>query len=194
MATPEQFISIFSQEIAKLATTTAPKAAQTAIADSFSNWDWSIPTWDLIILVIFFLTVFFYSFALGRDRILGILISTYIALAVSYSMPFTDELQKAIDQTGFLAFKISAFVIVFFLMFFLLFRSRLIQSVSVFSGNSLQIIFFSFLLVGLLTSIILSFLPQQALDNLTFFTNYIFLSDIARFLWIILPVMALAFF
>jgi len=189
----EEFINAFTGQISQMAEEATTKASSGGFTEFLTHIDWSIPGWDLIILIIFVVTVFFYSFALGRDRILGILISTYIALAVSHTLPFMDDLQNAIDATGFFAFKVSAFVIVFLLTFFLLFQSVLIQSVKVVRGGFFQVILFSFLLVGLLISIILSFLPSVAVSHLTFFTQAVFLSDLGKFLWIALPVIALAF-
>lgn len=78
-------------------------------------------------------------------------------------------------------------------VFFLLFQSVLVQSFRALSGGSIQILLFSFLLTGLLTSIILSFLPSPAINHLTYFTQVVFLSDLGKFLWLVLPVLALAF-
>jgi len=191
--TAEEYVKTFTNQVSELAGETATKASSGGFTEFLSNLNWSVPSWDIIILIIFVITVFVYSLALGRDRILGILISTYIALAVSFGLPFMDALQKAIDSTGFFAFKVSAFVVVFLFTFFLLFQSVLIQSVKVVRGGFWQVILFSILLVGLLTSVILSFLPQEALNHLSEFTKAVFLSDMAKFLWIILPVIALAF-
>jgi len=189
----EEFINAFTGQISQMAEEATTKASGGGFTEFLTYIDWSIPTWDLIILIIFVVTVLFYSFALGRDRILGILISTYIALAVSHAIPFMDDIQKAIEQTGFFAFQVSAFVIVFIITFLLLFRSVLIQGVRVVRGSFFQVTLFSFLLVGLLISIILSFLPSGAVNRLSFFTQAIFLSDLGKFLWIVLPVVALAF-
>jgi len=148
----------------------------------------------LIILLFFVISVLIYSFTLGRDRIVAILISTYLALAVTTNLPFMVELTELINRGGTFTFKISSFLIVFILLFFLLSRGSLIRGLSNFSGHWWQTILFSLLQVGLLTTIILSFLPDSTLVYFSDFTRIIFLSDLGRFCWIVLPILALAFF
>ncbi len=159
----------------------------------FLGIDWSTPTWDLVILLFFIISVLIYSFTLGRDRIVAILISTYLALAVATNFPFINQLTVIINKSGIFAFQVSAFLIIFALLFFFLSRSQLVQSLANLSGSWWQIILFSLLQVGLLISIILSFLPEIALQHLSIFTKTIFLSDLGRFCWIILPIIALVF-
>jgi hypothetical protein len=161
---------------------------------SFLGIDWSTPTWDVIILLFFIFSVLVYSFTLGRDRIVSILISTYLALAVTTNLPYMNELTAAINKLGAFSFQVSAFLIVFALLFFFLSRSALVQGFSSLSGGWWQVIIFSLLQVGLLASIILSFLPDIATQHLSFFTKTVFLSDLGKFCWITLPILALVFF
>lgn len=160
---------------------------------SFMGIDWSRPTWDLVILLFFIITVVVYSFTLGRDRIVAILISTYLSLAVASNLPFADEINQAISNSGLFAFQVSAFLAAFILLFIFLSRSSLLQSITNLGGSWWQVILFSLLQVGLLMSVILSFLPEAALTSLSDFTKLIFLSELGRFCWIILPILALVF-
>ena len=159
----------------------------------FLNINWSTPTWDVVILLFFIVTALLYGFALGRDRIVALLVSTYLALAVATNFPYLDKLSEIINQSGFFTFQVSAFFVIFVGLFILLSQSRLIQGLAGISGHWWQIFLFSFLQTGLLISIILSFLPQRAIDNLLIFTQVIFVSDLGRFSWIILPILALVF-
>lgn len=177
----------------------APVAAQATDSGkdlwfTFLGIDWSTPTWDLMILIFFVISVLIYSFVLGRDRVVAILISTYIALAVTTNLPFMDDLASMINQSGTFTFQVSSFIIVFGLLFFMLSRGSIIQSLSNLSGSWWQVVIFSFLQVGLMASIILSFLPKQAVNNLSDFTQNVFVSDIGKFVWIILPILALSSF
>lgn len=160
---------------------------------TFLGIDWSTPTWDVVILLFIIISVLVYSFTLGRDRIVAILISTYLALAVTTNLPFMDQLTALINKFGVFSFQVSAFLVVFAVLFFFLSRSSLTQSLSSLSGSWWQVILFSLLQVGLLASIILSFLPAPAIAHLSAFTQLIFLSDLGRFCWITLPILALVF-
>jgi hypothetical protein len=155
--------------------------------------DWSTPTWDIVILLFVVISVLIYSFTLGRDRIVALLISTYLSLAVATNLPYMDKITEIINRFGFLTFQVSAFIIVFGVLFIFLSRSSLLQGLSSLTGGWWQIILFSLLQVGLLVSIILSFLPQTAVANLSDFTRIIFISDLGRFCWIVLPIVALVF-
>ncbi|MFA6215257.1 MAG: hypothetical protein WC768_01670 [Patescibacteria group bacterium] len=161
---------------------------------SFLGINWTTPTWDVVILLFIIISVLIYSFTLGRDRIVAILISTYLALAVTTNLPFMDNLDTLINKPGVFGFQVSAFLIVFALLFIFLSRSSLTQNLSSLSGGWWQVILFSLLQVGLLASIILSFLPEVATNYLSPFTKTIFLSDLGKFCWIVLPILALVFF
>ena len=188
-------VNIFSEKTSQTAQTVGTKAASDGFnfLHSFSAIDWAHPTWDVILLVLFVLTAIIYIFALGRDRVVTILLSTYLALAVATNLPYQDTINTALKNSGFFAYQTSAFVLLFVVIFFFLSRSQLLQGIYVGGGSWWHILVFSLLQIGLLTSIILSFLPTQLLNQLAQSTRDIFLSDIGRFCWMILPILALIF-
>ncbi len=58
-------------------------------------------------------------------------------------------------------------------------------------GKWWQVILFSFLHVGLLISVALSYLPPEAGERLAPFTRDVFISDPGKFFWIVAPVFAM---
>jgi len=92
--------------------------------------------------------------------------------------------------------KISLFLGVFILLFFLLSRSALVQTIatSEAKGNFFSVLLFSILHVGLLISITLSFLPESAAGSLSPFTQSIFTSEMGRFIWIVAPIVMMILF
>ena len=166
----------------------------TTQAHSFmASVDWSKPSWDLFIILFFVVAGFLYGLSLGRDRIIVILISVYMALAVVNSAPFIGNFQADIGIDQFFAFRISTFVVVFIVLFFLMSRSALLSTIasSDTRGAWWQVLLFSFLHVGLLISITLSFLPPTASTHLAPLTQKIFVQDIGRFVWIVAPIAAM---
>lgn len=155
--------------------------------------DWSRPSWDLFIVLFFVIAAFLYGLSLGRDRVIVILISVYMALAVVNSAPFIGNYQAEIGINQFFGFRISTFVVVFVALFFLMSRSALLSTIasSDSRGSWWQVLLFSFLHVGLLISITLSFLPPTASAHLAPLTQKIFVQDIGRFGWIIAPIIAM---
>lgn len=155
--------------------------------------DWSKPTWDLFIILFFIIAALLYGLSLGRDRVLVILVSVYMALAVVNTAPFIGNYTADIGVDKFFVFRISAFVVVFVALFFLMSRSALLSTVasSDSQGTWWQVLLFSFLHVGLLISITLSFLPPSASQNLAPLTQKIFVQDVGRFFWIVAPIVAM---
>jgi len=194
--TLQQLINVIGQKAGdKLAgASTEMQSGGSDLFSSFLGIDWSAPTWDIIILIFFALSVLVYSFTLGRDRIVAILIATYLALAVTTNLPFLDAATEYINSFGVVAYRFSAFLIVFVLLFILLTRSQFIQGLSSLDGSWWQVIMFGLLQAGLFTSIVLSLLPAEALPFLSEYTRTIFLSDLGRFCWVALPILALVFF
>jgi len=159
--------------------------------------DWSHPSWDLFIILFFVIAAFLYGLSLGRDRIIVILVSIYMSLAVATNAPFLRDIgfQQNINNTlqNLFVVKISMFLFVFILLFFLLSRSALLKTIGTSddSGRWWHVILFSFLHVGLIISIVLSFLPPDAVNNLSPLMRQIFTSDIGRFIWIVGPILAM---
>jgi hypothetical protein len=160
--------------------------------------DWSVPTWDLFIAIFFIIGAFLYGFSLGRDRVIVILVSIYMALAVINTAPYLNALTGKDISINFgpnFAFKVTLFLGVFVALFFLLSRSALSRTFAGAGGGGWgQVILFSFLHVGLLTSVILSFLPIPAAEHLMPITRKIFTSDLGQFLWITTPIVAMIIF
>ena len=164
------------------------------ILDQIWAIDWTQPTWDLFIILFFIVAAFLYGLSLGRDRIIMILVSIYMALAVVSSIPYFNSFEHIITINQAFAFKITTFLGLFVILFFLLSRSALLRVFGEGSrGSWWQVLIFSFLHVGLLISIVLSLVPGQITDNLAPLTKQVFITEQARFVWIILPIIGMAF-
>lgn len=167
------------------------------LQSAVSAVNWSRPSWDLFIFLLFFIIAFLYGFSLGRDRILVILVSIYIALAVVPAFPYLDKLYLDLSIQGF-AFRVTSFYLIFIVLFFLLSRSALLNLLGAqntgIGDNILEVILFSLLHVGLLVSITLSFLPKPALFALSPATREVFTSEMGKFLWLVGPVIAMIVF
>lgn len=184
-------------------TTAAPAAAHTGInvagaladAGKFVNGiNWAVPTWDLFIVLFFVVTVFLYGISLGRDRIIVILMSIYMALAVVSNAPFLTQIHADININQYGAFKVTTFIGLFILLFFLLSRSALLRTFgNLAAGTWWQVFMFSIMQVGLLVSIVLSLLPADAVGHLTPITRQIFTTEGAKFGWIVAPIIGMVF-
>jgi len=171
-------------------------ASEAATNSSLSSFDFSKPSWDLFIVLFFVVAALLYGLSLGRDRIIVILVSIYMSLAIVNTAPFLPNIETSIIVNDVVILKISTFLGVFIALFFLLSRSGLLKTIA--SGDEKgswwQVMLFSILHVGLLISVTLTFLPDNVIaDKFTPFTQMMFIGDWARFLWIIAPVIAMSF-
>ncbi len=159
-----------------------------------ANINWAAPSWDVFVYLFFIIGAFLYGFSLGRDRIIVILVSIYMALAVVGNAPVINQVNIALKLTDNIVLQISLFLGLFVLLFFLLSRSALIKTIGENSapGKWWQVIVFSFLQVGLLISITLSFLPLDTVGALSEQTRQLFISDYGKSAWLIAPIIFMA--
>ena len=157
--------------------------------------NWSNPSWDLVIALVFIVGSFLYGFSLGRDRLIVIMVSIYMALALISNAPYLDLIMKKTETAlnQIFVFKLTGFIGIFLILFFFLSRSALQRSIGSRDekGAWWQVIIFSVLHVGLLLSVVLSFLPKEALGHLAPITRQIFIYDGARFAWLSAPIIAM---
>lgn len=153
------------------------------------------PTWDLVIIVFFLIAAFVYGLSLGRERIIIVLISIYMAFAVISAAPwFKGFTWLSLGDNRAFIFPTAIFLVSFMLIFYWLSRSPLLAALgqSQSPGQWWQVILFSLLHIGLLTSITLSFLPPSAHTELSPLTRQLFTGSTTLFYWIIAPIAALS--
>src|SRR5512143_4108673 len=80
------------------------------VANAVAGINWAAPTWDLFIVLFFVVTVFLYGLSLGRDRIIVILVSIYMALAVVSNAPYIGSLRTTDNSDQYFAFRLAIFV------------------------------------------------------------------------------------
>lgn len=150
------------------------------------------PSWDLFLGAFFVVGALLYGVSLGKDRIIAILVSIYMALAVVNALP---DFVLNIKVNDNFTLQVTAFVSVFVILFFLLSRSAVLNSLDTSSqGKWWQVLIFSFLHVGLLVSVTLSFMPAPFVAKFSELTRFIFTNDWTKFGWIIAPIIAMIFF
>ncbi|MBT5807792.1 hypothetical protein HOI18_00785 [Candidatus Uhrbacteria bacterium] len=169
-----------------------PSVATEAIA----NVNWLQPSWDLFIVLFFVVASFIYGISLGRDRIIVILVAIYMALAIVNYIPFISEFNASVSVNDAFALRVSVFLGVFIMLFFFLSHSALIRNLGhkESQGGIIQVMIFSFLHVGLLISVTLSFFPIDLANVLSPITQSIFVSEIAKGVWVTMPVIMMAIF
>lgn len=164
-------------------------------AQFLAGLDFNTPSWDLFIFLFFIIATFVYGFTLGRSRIMALLISTYMALALVKTAPFLTTQEVTIGSDPFFIVRITAFLGAMLLIFFFLSNSALRRAFAAndVQGKAWQIIAFSILHAGLLVASVLSFIPAERRDVLLGFTNDLFSSATALFIWTAAPIVLMMF-
>ncbi|HPV70320.1 MAG TPA: hypothetical protein PKY08_00215 [Candidatus Magasanikbacteria bacterium] len=135
---------------------------------------------------------FLYTSILGRKRVLLFLTSIYVTLGVLAYTPFIgliSETSKSVNQVIF-------FTISFFVLFFLLVRGILGKTFvqGGFVSGRWSAFVLAFFQLGLLVSVILSFLPASIVNIFSLAVQKIFLSSWGRFVWFVTPIFLMAAF
>ncbi len=153
-----------------------------------------VPTWDLGIVVFLLIAFLFYEVSSGKSRFLLAILSTYFSFLIVGLFPFWEKLGDAFGTEKVFYFKILFFLGLIFLFIFLL-SGSIIGSFFGFSRKKveqfLHAFLFSIFQTGLLISLGFSFLPQKYYGHISPLVFRIFMEDFSRFLWVLLPIIAL---
>lgn len=160
--------------------------ATTNLINNFESFGLARPTWDLFIFVFFIGTSLLFIFALTRRRIIIMILANYLILALINLVPFFKDWFYTLEI--FFGWKIISFLIFLIVIDQLLARALYFEEKFVMLW---QLIWFSILEVGVFLVIILSFFPKDVLNYLHPFTQYLFLSGIAKAFWFTLPIVSL---
>ncbi len=166
-----------------------------SVADAnqiINNFNWRAPSWDLFILLFWLVASVFYAFAAGRGRIIGLLMSLYIAKLLVLEAPW---LTSALNQNlpGALAGlqELVSFLLIFIVLFVLLSRYAFRTSADGRHFASIPFaIVFSILQIGLLINTVLGYLAASG-KTFSSLITFIFLSPSAGFIWLIAPLLFL---
>lgn len=145
-------------------------------------------TWDIALFATLLIAGLAYGFAVGRDRAVTVLLSTYLALAVVTNAPILARLSQAMNAGKSSSFQLVWFLGIFFIIFGLLWRSHLLKNLAQERGAWWETALFSITQIGLLVSIALFLLPPEATQTLSPFFQQAFLGEIGRSFWLIAPI------
>lgn len=164
------------------------------ISELARNFNWHSPSWDLFILLFWAVASVIYAFTAGRGRIISILISLYMAKLLVVEAPFlSSALTSKLNVSVVSLQQLITFIVIFLILF--LFLSKYAFRTSV-DGRHMasSIIFgiiFSFLQIGLLINVVLTFLPPPLQDGLSPLIRTFFINQPAGFVWLVAPLLFL---
>lgn len=156
--------------------------------------NWNTPSWDLFIIVIFVAGIFLYTLSLGKNRVLVLLVSSYISLAL-FSKSYLLFSQIGFNLENSFSNNMMIFIGGILLLFFILSNSVFTSVFEQSSGGTwLQTMTMSFLQIGLMISVSASFLSTEEINILSPFVISVFANNQAQFFWIVSPLAAVLLF
>jgi hypothetical protein len=145
---------------------------------------------DLLIVIVIFGAGILYGIFAGRNRLILIILATYLALVMQPILPYAVTLKKGLDSQRAFAVDIGVFLALMIIFSVLLKRSvvkAVLRTPKLGDGGFVQIAIFSILASGLILTYSYSFLPlPMKRETNSFLRGFIF-SDEARFWWTIIP-------
>lgn len=145
----------------------------------------------LVFLIVLVATGMLYGIVAGRDRIVHVILSLYVALAIVTNAPLLGYIYRAFQSVSSITTRLICFLGVFLLVFFLLWRSHILRGMARERGHLWEACLFSVLQMGLVLTIILILVPHEAVDSLPALLKNIFVSDLGRSFWLMAPLVAL---
>jgi hypothetical protein len=148
------------------------------------------PSWDLLVLAVFAVGIYLFIFRWGKDKAFTLLLSSYISLALVSKLPLLEKVSGIRIGDDFQNKSI------FFLLGLGAFYWILNNSdyASIFNRGMkrawFQILVISFLEIGFVISVLVSFLPPAEARELSIFLKAIFLDNTAQAFWLISPLFA----
>lgn len=157
-----------------------------------SNVSWFTPTWDLFVILFLVVVAFLLGLTIGRNKIIILLISIYIAAVVINFFPFGNIFETPKTDENFV-YPIAIFLAVVFIFYILLSNSALKKAFRKTGDKSVFLIcLFSLFCVGLVLSVILSFFPKDLVKTFNPITQTLFMAKLSKFLWALVPVLGMA--
>lgn len=164
------------------------------IQNAVNSINWTSPSWDLFVIVIFVAGIFLYSLGLGKDKTFVILISSYISLALVSKLSLIQEVLGFQLGGSFIndsAVFLGGTLFLFFVLSNSTFTSVFDQGLD---RSWFQMTVMSFLQIGLMVSVIVSFLTPEETAELSDFMKSFFADSQSQFIWLISPIVAITVF
>ena len=151
-------------------------------------------TWDLGLVVFLFFVAFFFGLSLGRKKLVLLLLTIYLGIALIRLVPFMENITRAMSDGQKFAFHVGIFGGMIFLLFLFLSGSAIQSALRIPTreeGPWWHVIFLSFGTVGLLFSSVLAMMPPSYYNKVSLLTQKLFLFHGAQFFWALVGIFIL---
>lgn len=155
----------------------------------------NIASWEIILVLFLIGGGFLLGILLGRDRIFLLLIGSYVSFGLISVIPFKKLIPDLFDKEEDFVIFIVIFLAVIGLVYFIFSRSLLKTAIRKKGRRSIfQIFFLTMFLIGIILSMIFSYLPEDLLNQFSDIIQKVFNTPLAQTLWLIVPLLFVGIF
>lgn len=160
-----------------------------------NNFNWS-GSWDWLIILFFLAAAFVYGLSMGRNRLTTVILGTYFSFILTKSLPWSEL--SFLGVRGSPSSTVQIFIVLAIILgfYFLIPHSALSSAIRLRGrgrGSWWQALVLSVLQIGLILSIVVSFLSGKIVAGLSPLAKTIFVGPLPQFLWLLLPILAIMF-
>lgn len=149
---------------------------------------------NLLFAVLFLILLILYGLSIGRTRALISLLGIYIAFVLQSIFPYFDDLENLIKTSlGAKGIQAAIFLLAYIIVFLVLNRSLVKKRLTLKEASIAEVVFISFLQLGLLTSILTNILGSGSVIKIPDTLVRYFSGQQALFFWFLTPISALIF-
>ncbi len=156
--------------------------------ESLNQLNWSANSADLILLLFFALSILANVFLLQRDKIVAWTFGIYLSYLLVLFFPYQLWLSH-VSLEQLVLIKVGGFFGLSFFLAIIFSRAHLLAGIfSGFISRLIQGVLFGIANVGLLLTLVATFLPLETLQKFSGLSQNILNTNLARWFWLIAPV------
>jgi hypothetical protein len=153
----------------------------------------NITSWELIILLFLAGGIFLLGILIGKNKIFLMLLGSYISSAILSVVPIKKMFPNFFIQEENFVVLIILYLVLIGIVFFIFSRAGKKAKNKGF-WFVFQAFFYALFLVGIVLSMVFSFLPKDLISEFSSLTLNIFNTPLARTLWFVIPLIFIGIF
>lgn len=162
---------------------------------SLTNFSFS-GSWDWLIILIFLAVALVYGLAMGRNRLVVVMLGIYFSFFLTRAIPWKELPLLNFKEAPESTVQIFIFLALSIGFYFLIPHSSLRHALKLGGRGASswwQVLILSILQIGLILAMVVAFLPVKITAGLSPLARIIFVGQLAHFLWLLLPLLAIMF-
>jgi len=153
----------------------------------------NITSWEMIVFLFLFAGGFLLGLMLGKDKLFLMLLGSYISSAILSIVPIKKLLPDFFKAEENFVVMIVLFILIIGIVYFLFSRS-ILKGKKKINRSIFQVFFYGIFLVGVVVSMIFSFLPTDLISQFSGLPLEIFNTTLARIIWFVIPLIFIGIF